>query len=77
MAKITNTSKKNHDVTLPDGTVLKPGKSADVAGFDEQYKDNAVIKAWRKAGIIKVEASEVAPVVAPKPIRTTFNDDKL
>jgi len=74
MAKITNTSKKNHAVTLPNGVTLKPRESTEIATWDEQYGD-AVMKAWRKAGIISVE-SEPAPAAAPAPLarRVAFND---
>lgn len=51
MASITNT----HDTALglPNGVILPPGAPTNVDSWDE-VKDNAVVKAWQKAGILKV-----------------------
>lgn len=49
MTSITN----NHTTALglPDGTILHPGVASNVPGWDKM-KDNSVIKAWGKAGIL-------------------------
>lgn len=51
MASITN----HHGtaLALPDGTVLHPGAPTNVDNWDD-LKGNGVLKAWEKAGIIKV-----------------------
>lgn len=51
MSSITNTH--HTALTLPDGTTLPPGIASNVPNWDE-LKGNAVLKAWEKAGILKV-----------------------
>ena len=52
--RVTNNHKT--DLGLPNGQVLRSGQPTDVRGWD-QVKDNAVIAAWVKSGILTVNGS--------------------
>lgn len=56
MASITN--KHHTPLGLPNGTTLSPGVATNVQDWDE-IKDNAVLKAWEKAGILAVDSKPV------------------
>lgn len=51
MASVTNNFRT--DLALPDGTVLPAGQTVNVPQWDN-FKDNHVLNAWQKAGILKV-----------------------
>jgi hypothetical protein len=50
MSTITNTHR--NALAIPGGTVLQPGRPTPVHDWDK-IKDNHVVKAWLKAGILK------------------------
>ncbi len=54
MAVITNTTRTA--VGLPGGTVLEPSVPTPVHGWDK-IKENHVVKAWLKAGVLRAEAA--------------------
>ena len=56
MSSITNTH--HTALTLPNGVTLAPNVATNVENWDE-LKGNAVLKAWEKAGILKVDAKAV------------------
>lgn len=50
MTSITNSH--STALSLPDGTILPAGVATNVPHWDD-FKDNAVIKAWQERGILK------------------------
>lgn len=70
MAKLTNIGRAKQPLPLPDGTVLKPGQSVEVANYAEDpgWAGSEILRAWRKAGLLRVEGEK--PAVAADTLAT-------
>lgn len=71
MASITNTH--HTALGLPDGTLLSAGIASNVSNWDA-VKDNAVVKAWQKAGILKVDDKPVPAADEKEQLRARLDE---
>lgn len=59
MFTITNNSKVT-PIGLPNGVVIQPGETRPVTTW-LAMRDNVIVRAWIKQGIIKVSGEQAAP----------------
>lgn len=71
MASITNTH--HTALTVADGVTLPPGIATNVRDWDK-IKDNAVVKAWQKAGILKVDDKPVPAADEKEQLRARLDE---